>query len=276
MAPPGETSTPGGVASKAQGACALPVFSLSLSFLRSSSLVQCLRRRFFWDTPRPEAPLCVIGDIHGCLTQLQQMLAQVPAGYRIILLGDYVDRGPESAAVLRLLQAREDLTCLKGNHEEMLLRFLQDPQETGPQWLQHGGLETLRSFGLQEARSQMEAGELCACRDQLQAAMGEDLIRWLAARPTSLLSGTVLLVHAGADPRRSPEDQPEGGLLWGHRSFQRQKRRDGIWVVHGHTVVGVPEVRGGRIAIDTGAYATGRLSALCLDGGPLRFLTTSG
>ncbi|WP_232281944.1 metallophosphoesterase family protein [Roseobacter sp. SK209-2-6] len=245
---------------------------MSLSSLRFSSLVQGLRRRFFWDMPRPEAPLCVIGDIHGCLTQLQQMLAQVPAGYRIILLGDYVDRGPESAAVLRFLQAREDITCLKGNHEEMLLRFLQDPEEAGPQWLRHGGLETLRSFGLQEVHAQMEAGALCACRDQLRAAMGEDLIRWLAARPVSLLSGTVLLVHAGADPRRSPEDQPEAVLLWGHREFQGQRRRDGIWVVHGHTVVGAPEVRAGRIAIDTGAYATGRLSAICLDGGPLRFL----
>ncbi|MCB4457225.1 metallophosphoesterase [Leisingera sp. McT4-56] len=222
--------------------------------------------------PAPAVPLCVIGDVHGCLELLEHMLAQVPRGHRIVLAGDYTDRGEHSAEVLRCLSARPDLTCLMGNHEAMLLDFLRDPVRAGGVWLRNGGLQTLASFGICGVRPQMTAAELRDCRGQLQAAMGEGLIAWVAGLKTSVLSGNVLMVHAGADPRAAPDAQPEEVLMWGHPEFFRTPRRDGIWVVHGHTIVSRPAAEQGRIAIDTGAYASGVLSAVCLDGGAPRFL----
>ncbi|WP_411351741.1 metallophosphoesterase [Leisingera aquaemixtae] len=223
--------------------------------------------------PAPEVPLCVIGDVHGCLPLLEHMLAQVPQDHHVVLAGDYVDRGEQSAGLLRFLSARPDLTCLMGNHEDMLLRFLQNPARDGGRWIRNGGLQTLASFGICGARPQMSADELRGCRDRLQAAMGEDLIAWITGLETSLLSGTVLVAHAGADPGTAADAQQDGTLLWGHRQFFRTPRRDGVWVVHGHTIVSTPAAERGRIAVDTGAYATGTLSAVCLDGSAPRFLS---
>lgn len=107
----------------------------------------------------------------------------------------------------------------------------------------------------------------------LQAALGPELTGWLAGLPTSVLSGTVLAVHAAADPRAAPQAQPEDTLMWGHPDFFRIPRRDGIWVVHGHSIVPAAAAARGRIAVDTGAYASGVLSAVCLDGGAPRFVT---
>nr|WP_170334488.1 metallophosphoesterase family protein [Ruegeria arenilitoris] len=223
--------------------------------------------------PNPDVPLCVIGDVHGCLVQLEKLLSEVPQGHRIILVGDYVDRGEHSAEVLRLISARSDLTCLMGNHEEMLLRFLKDPTGQGLRWLRFGGLQTLASFGVHGARSEMSSDELTDCRDRLQEAMGDALCQWVAGLKTWEMSGNVLVVHAGADPYAPPREQSAKTLIWGHPSFQSKTRRDGVWVVHGHTIVGTPGAKKGRIAIDTGAFATGVLSAVCLDGTEPKFLS---
>jgi serine/threonine protein phosphatase 1 len=201
------------------------------------------------------------------------MLLQVPQGHRIIMAGDYIDRGEQSAEVLRYLRERPDLTCLMGNHEDMLLRFLQDPGREGGRWIRNGGLQTLASFGVRGARPQMTKEELFECRDRLQEAMGETLVSWVAGLDTSVLSGNVLAVHAGADPRAAPDKQSEETLMWGHPDFFRTPRCDGNWVVHGHTIVREAVAEQGRIAIDTGAYATGVLSAVCLDHSAPRFLT---
>lgn len=199
-----------------------------------SSLFGRFRRLAPFLPPTPDTPICVIGDVHGCFVQLEKLLTKVPQDHRIILVGDYVDRGEYSAEVLRLISARPDITCLKGNHEEMMLRFLNDPLEQGPRWLRYGGLQTWE------------------------------------------MSGNVLVVHAGADPNVPPTEQSEKTLIWGHPSFLKTIRRDGVWVVHGHTIVGVAGANKGRISIDTGAFATGVLSAVCLDGGEPRFLTAQG
>lgn len=237
-----------------------------------SSLLQKFGRGASFDNPAPGAPLCFIGDVHGCLPLLEKMLAQVPQDHRIILAGDYIDRGEESAGVLRCLSQRPELTCLMGNHEDMLLRFLQDPAREGSRWLRNGGLQTLASFGISGVRPRMSGDELLSCRDGLRAAMGEELIAWVAGLETSVLSGNVLAVHAAADPEAPPEGQAEDTLMWGHPEFFRKPRRDGVWVVHGHTIVDRPAAKLGRIAVDTGAYATGALTAVCLDGLAPRFL----
>jgi serine/threonine protein phosphatase 1 len=115
--------------------------------------------------------------------------------------------------------------------------------------------------------------ELARARDELVVRMGPSMIDWLRARPLWWQSGTVAIVHAGADPTRPLDSQNRRNLLWGHKDFRTRARADGLWIVHGHTIVPDASVEGGRIAIDTGAYATGTLSGVVLSGSDLRFLT---
>ncbi|WP_170761172.1 metallophosphoesterase family protein [Ruegeria lacuscaerulensis] len=238
-----------------------------------SSLFQRFGWRAAFSTPTPESPICVIGDVHGCIVQLEKLLPKIPQDHRVVLVGDYIDRGEYSADVLRLISEHTEFTCLKGNHEDMLLQFLEDPEKHGRRWLHYGGMQTLASFGLRGIRPEMNRDELQECRDRLQEVMGDALNRWLKSLRTHELSGNVLVAHAGADPIIAPGLQSDKALIWGHPGFQTVDRRDGIWVVHGHTIVTETTARRGRIAIDTGAYATGLLSAVCLDGTEPRFIS---
>jgi len=233
------------------------------------------KRSVSFPNPTPGAPLCVVGDVHGTMPTLERLLGQLPQDHQIVLVGDYIDRGEHSNAVLQYLSARTDLTCLKGNHEEMLLQFLQDPEHHGGRWIKNGGLQTLASFGIAGVRPRMAGTELIACRDRLMEAMGMPLIKWLQSLGTSVRTGNVLIVHAGADPHAAADDQLQETMIWGHPDFLRVPRQDGVWVVHGHTIVPVAQSEQGRIAIDTGAYASGTLSAVCLDGTAPRFVTAT-
>ncbi|WP_375700203.1 metallophosphoesterase [Pseudophaeobacter sp. TrK17] len=208
----------------------------------------------------PVTPFYVIGDIHGRADLLNRALDQLPSSGPIVCVGDYIDRGENSAEVLRLLRDRRDIQCLKGNHEEMLLRFLDDPAGQGPRWLRYGGLQTLASFGVRGVTETSDPNRVLAARDALVAEMGAELINWIRALPQSFSSGNVVVVHAAADPKAAPQDQQQRHLLWGHPEFEKTPRQDGIWIVHGHTIVDSATVSNGRIAIDTGAYATGRLT----------------
>ncbi|RBI87206.1 serine/threonine protein phosphatase [Rhodosalinus halophilus] len=228
--------------------------------------------------PRPDRPFVAVGDIHGRLDLLQQLetqLADLPADWPVVFVGDYIDRGDESAGVLRHLfgTSGRQRICLMGNHEEMLLRFLAEPAAEGPRWLRNGGLQTLASFGLGGLPTR-EPAAYVAARDALVDAMGLDLIDWLTARPLVWWSGDVAVVHAGADPGLPIAKQPSETLLWGHPEFAWTPRADGLWVVHGHTIVDAPEARAGRVPIDTGAYATGRLTAALVEAGGVRFRQT--
>lgn len=214
----------------------------------------------------------VIGDIHGCADLLELLLDRAPAGAELICLGDYVDRGDDSAGVLRLLSARPDITCLLGNHEAMMLDFLDQPDPRTARWLRYGGLQTLASFGVKGGVETQDQTLLTRLRDDLASAMGDDLIAWVRALPLHLQRGNVAIVHAAADPAVPLEAQDDKTLIWGHPDFGRIARRDGQWVVHGHTIVNVPEQRGGVISIDTGAYATGRLTAAHLSDGACAFI----
>ena len=107
----------------------------------------------------------------------------------------------------------------------------------------------------------------------LAQAMGDDLIAWMHALPSFWISGNVAVTHAGADPFRPVNDQPTRNLLWGHPEFEKTPRADGMWVIHGHIIVDQPRIEAGRVAIDTGAYATGRLTAAHISRGGVSFLT---
>lgn len=216
----------------------------------------------------PEIPFAVIGDIHGCDRLLSELISRLERlelpPQHVVCVGDYIDRGDESAAVLRRLHRltlEAGVTCLLGNHEDMLIDFLDRPERAGPRWLRYGGLQTLASFGLGPIAETAPEEAWRAHRDALRLAMGEDLEAWLRRLPLFWRSGNIAVVHAGADPAVRLSDQSRRSLLWGHPEFSRTARQDGLWVIHGHTVVERIAHRDGRIGIDTGAYATGRLSA---------------
>ena len=221
----------------------------------------------------PVQPFVAIGDIHGradLLLEVDRLIEARCPGWPVVFLGDYVDRGDESRDVLELLISVlpghvPPVTCLMGNHERMMLDFLDNPAENAQRWLRNGGLQALASFGVAPpSGGTSSADALAELRDRLAEEMGAAMIDWLRARPLSWRSGNVWAVHAGADPALPMTEQPDDVLLWGHPAFPRTPRSDGQWVIHGHSIVETPEAQSGRIAVDTGAYATGRLSAAAI------------
>lgn len=225
-----------------------------------------------WEPVAPETPFAVIGDIHGRADLLATLLKKL-VDYPIVCVGDYIDRGNNSADVIACLQARPDITCLSGNHEEMMLRFIDDPVGNA-RWLLHGGLQTLASYGLRTPSPSAREPQLVETRSALCEALGADSLTWVRNLPMFWSSGNIAVVHAGADPSKPIESQKEHSLMWGHPQFFKQQRTDGIWVVHGHTVVEQPSISEGRISIDTAAYATDRLTAVIVEQGHVRFEIT--
>ncbi|MEL6960637.1 MAG: metallophosphoesterase [Pseudomonadota bacterium] len=228
-----------------------------------------IRPAAFMPSPAPDEQISVIGDVHGRLDLLEKALAIAPG--QIVLVGDYVDRGEDSAGVLRLLLDRPDLICLMGNHEEMMLKFIDDPARHGAHWLRYGGLQTLASFSVTGVAETSGPEALKAARNGLQAAMGPELEVWLRSLPSSWQSGNVAVTHAGADPALPLAQQHDRVLRWGHSDFVKSPRTDGLWIVHGHVIEEAPQHAAGRINVDTGAYATGRLSWVTLADGAITF-----
>lgn len=229
--------------------------------------------RFRGAPPAPDDPFLAIGDVHGRADLLEALLDRLlrrPVRGPVVLLGDMIDRGPDSARVLRLMYGLSDLRviCLSGNHEEMMLDFLDAPALRAKRWLRNGGAETLQSFGIDPPDP--HAFERSA--QDLHRALGP-MLPWLRGLPAMWRSGNVVAAHAGLDPNRKPEFQERSDLLWGHSAFARHPRRDGLWVVHGHVVQPAPNCHQGRIAIDTGAWLTGRLSAARIGAGTVEFVT---
>ena len=258
-------------------------------------LQQLAPARAYAALPQPADPVCIIGDVHGCDALLDNLLGQLArhrdaARMRVVLVGDLIDRGPDSAAVMaRVLALTQtplpfaSVTCLMGNHERMMLDFLADPARHGPRWLSHGGDETLRSFGLSPDRPprpkglasspQGAAPALVGLRDACRAALPRGLEDWLAKLPLWWQQDGLAICHAGTDPAQPMDQQSAKTLLWGHPAFRHNRRSDGLWVAHGHTIVPDACADGGRIAVDTGAYQTGRLTAAVLDTTGLHFVT---
>lgn len=227
-----------------------------------------------FDPVKPDAPFSVIGDVHGRFDLLQTLVSALPKAHSIICVGDLVDRGDQSADVLRFVKEHPQITALMGNHEAMLLNFLQAPDLHGPRWLRHGGMQTLASFGVFGATETSDTQTLFATRDALFAAMGEDLLQWLFEIDCIGWSGNIAVVHAGADPNLPLHEHDPDTFIWGHPDFHKKPRKDGFWVVHGHTIVSQPKMKEGRISIDTGAYATGQLTAAVFTKDGLEFMST--
>ena len=238
-------------------------------------------------TPFPETPVYAVGDLHGCARLMEAMIEAIDADItrqgretaQVVFLGDYVDRGEESRGVLEGLyrfhgDMPEQITCLMGNHEKMMLDFLDRPEERGRRWLRYGGLQTLASFGVGGVTERAGPEQLVTCAERFREAMPEGLETWIRQLPLQWRSGDVVCVHAAMDPVAPPEMQESRDMLWGMPAFYQFQRPDGIWTVHGHNVVDRANVHKRRVACDTGAYHSGRLSAAVLyPGEEIRFLT---
>ncbi len=218
----------------------------------------------------PDQTVAVVGDIHGREDLLIRLMAQLETDaaaqdvHKIIFAGDYVDRGDDSAAVLTRLhhldQDNPKIVCLLGNHEDMLLSFLDAPDKHGPMWLRNGGLQTLASYGIGGLTETSRA--LAEVATALRTQMPAGLETWLRALPRQWASGNLHVVHAGADPDLPMAIQPDDVLTWGHPQFFQRARTDGLWIVHGHTVTETPGANDtGQIAVDTGAYFSNSLTA---------------
>lgn len=225
-----------------------------------------------------------IGDIHGRYDLLKDLLSRIAADYVgrcegrrpvLVFCGDYIDRGPNSAEVVEAviwLQKRTDLEvrALKGNHEQALLAFIDDPDAGWP-WLQFGGAETLESYGV-AAPEEGERDYRRAC-DDLLGRIPQSHLDFLRRLELIVTSGDYAFVHAGVRPGRPLKRQVENDLLWIRADFLGAKRPFEKMIVHGHTWVDEqPQITDSRIGIDTGAYATGVLTALRLDGAEREFI----
>jgi len=231
---------------------------------------------------RGEGLLYAVGDVHGrhdLLIRLVERIlvdaARLGADPVIVFLGDYIDRGEGARQTICILTevagwSEVQSVFLMGNHEQMLLRFLREP-ETGKKWLRFGGLQTLMSYGVGSAADMRGAGGAERVGRDLAEALGPHL-GFIEGLQLSYRSGNLLFAHAGADPALPADEQEVATLLWGCDAFLSTDRKDGIWVVHGHTIVDQPIAARGRISVDTGAYFSGRLTAARILEGEVSFL----
>ncbi|MBB4839776.1 serine/threonine protein phosphatase 1 [Sphingomonas kyeonggiensis] len=217
-----------------------------------------------------------IGDIHGRLDLLNELLARIeeddrqraPATTTLVFIGDLIDRGPDSAGVIDALMAlRERLPnsrFLLGNHEELFLGALEGSIEILKFHLRVGGKATVLSYGISEEEyapaSHVELLEI------LKARVPEAHVRFLESFEDMIIAGDYVFVHAGVNPNLPLEKQRVKDLRWIRDSFLDHKGALEKTVVHGHTIVPEAQFRSNRIAIDTGAYDSGHLTALGLEG----------
>ena len=181
----------------------------------------------------------------------------------VVFLGDYIDRGGDSRGVIDIILALRDrrdleVRCLKGNHEQALLEFLRHPSNGEP-WVAHGGRATLASYGV--ATNASSAEDWVRTRDALARAMPPEHLAFFASLELSIAVSDYLFVHAGVRPGVPLDQQTERDKLWIRDEFIHEAGGFDKIIVHGHTPGGAPFVDLRRICVDTGAYATGVLSA---------------
>lgn len=219
-----------------------------------------------------------VGDVHGRADLLTQVFARIdddiarrPAGETgQVMLGDYVDRGPRSREVLDALIARQrqhGLICLRGNHDVMIQRFLDDPA-TLSEWAGLGGTETLLSYGIRATKTR-SAEDLA---EDLRAVFPPEHIAFLESLLPSFRCGDYFFAHAGVRPGVALDQQAPRDLMWIREEFLTSTADFGCKVVHGHTPCKQPENLPNRLNIDTGAYITGRLTCAVLEDDLVRFL----
>lgn len=230
-----------------------------------------------WRAPEG-ATIYAIGDIHGRADLLRDLHARIRADFAerrpnratMIYLGDYVDRGPASREVIELVLNERpegvETVGLLGNHEDLMLSFL-DGGSMAPDWLPNGGGETMRSYGV--------APESPYGRSELAERLPEAHMEFLRSLELYHVEGDYLFVHAGIVPDLPMSEQSRFDLTWIREEFLGSDADHGRCVVHGHTIRKEVDVRPNRIGIDTGAFFTGKLTCLALEGDSRSLIQTT-
>ena len=235
---------------------------------------------------KPRVPagrrIYAVGDIHGRADLLSDVLMRIDDDLKArptadslqVFLGDYIDRGPNSRQVIDLLIARRrrcHVLFLKGNHEECASYALNDPSMLS-EWKHIGGISTLLSYGVEHARWEQGSEAQRDIASAFRQALPDNHYDFLQALALSFSCGDFFFVHAGVRPGIPLWRQSQRDLLWIRDDFLLHEEDFGKVIVHGHTPTQEPDVRPNRINIDTGAYATGRLTCIVLEGDQIRFL----
>ncbi len=226
-----------------------------------------------------------IGDIHGRADLLEQLLSQIdsddsargPADTHVIFLGDLVDRGPDSARVIDLARSyagsRPNVRFLMGNHEEVYLKAASGDPKSVRFFYRIGGKETLMSYGMsQHALIEMKTEELA---EEMLRILPPEHIRFLQGFEDMIEIGDYVFVHAGVRPGVPLHEQTPSDLRWIREDFLADNEYHGKVVVYGHTISDEVVEKPNRIGIDTGAYYSGKLTALCLEGSERWYLDTA-
>jgi len=221
----------------------------------------------------PGVRIYAVGDVHGRADLLQETIARIdedlarrPAYHAIeVYLGDYVDRGPDSKSVIDLLTVRlvrNRAVCLRGNHEAVMEAFLHDPRYF-QWWRQLGGLQTLASYGIFPRPGKSTAAE---AHERFVATFPRTHTLFLQCLRDTFCCGDFLFVHAGIRPGVPIEHQTVEDLHWIRDEFLGSSQDHGTVIVHGHTPVPHPDIRPNRINIDTGAWRSGTLTCIAIEG----------
>ncbi len=227
--------------------------------------------------PAGHTRIYAIGDIHGCRAELDGLLALIDADDAarggsvetvLIFLGDLVDRGPDSAGVverlLTLSRERPGTRFLKGNHEELFLHALSGAKDALRMFCRVGGKETVLSYGI--GRGEYDSLDYPQLAERMAALVPPAHRAFLEGFEDLIVSGDYAFVHAGIRPDVALEDQRDSDLRWIRESFLEHRGTHPKMIVHGHTITPDVDRQANRIGIDTGAYASGRLTALGIEG----------
>jgi serine/threonine protein phosphatase 1 len=233
-------------------------------------------------------PIYAIGDIHGQRTMLEDALDLIErdggAGARVVFLGDYVDRGPDSRGVLDLLSQGltegRNWTCLKGNHDRLMEYYLDTPPRHDPyllvgfDWMHEriGGRETAASYGVTEINGR----RMFDLADELRKAVPDTHMRFLLDLRLSCHSGNLFFAHAGIRPGVALDAQSETDLLWIRQEFHDDPRDHGALIVHGHTPIETPHHYGNRVNLDSGAGYGRPITSAVFEDGKVWRLTNQG
>jgi len=239
-----------------------------------------------WRAAVPEGVrIYAIGDVHGrddLLSELQTMIyhdaSVVPYDRNVIIyLGDYIDRGLGVVKVIQNLMTPPPVSFeshfLIGNHEAVLLQFLQDSR-IGRDWMKFGGEATLHAYGVPAPESSAPVEAFSAAQHELRARLPADHLQFFRELRLTVAFGDYVFVHAGLRPGVPFPDQNPDDMIWIRDDFLDSDEDFGFVVVHGHTPRSAVIRRHNRIGVDTGAYYSDCLSALVLEGNNVRVLAT--
>jgi serine/threonine protein phosphatase 1 len=226
----------------------------------------------------PGSRVYAFGDVHGRADLLQQLRCEIkrslddraPQKAVVVGLGDYIDRGPDSRGVIELLQegfdSRIEHVFLRGNHEELFLGFLNEPEASGKLWFRMGGLDCLRSYGVDIGPYTGASPDMSKAREDFVRCLPSGHVAFIQTLPMWSALGDYLFVHAGVRTHLPLSEQATEDLLWIREGFSDRDEPFEKIVVHGHSPTDVPYVGRHRICIDTAAYATNRLTCIVLEG----------